>query len=225
MTETEKDNKTEKSINADGVVLTYYTDPLCCWSWAMMPQLRQLKEITGNSINIRYCMAGMLPDWNSYHDTVNAISRPVQMGPLWMEVRHRTGVALHDRIWMTDPPASSYPACIAVKCAGLQGSEYEEQMFGVLQEAVMVEGKNIARNIVLAEAADKMPLPFDRNQFREDILKGRGIEAFRKDMEEIRLSAIERFPSVTISANGKAILITGYRNAEVLTQGIQKLLA
>jgi len=124
---------------------------------------------------------------------------------------------------MTDPPASSYPACIAVKCAGLQGSEYEEMMFRALQETVMLEGRNIARNTVLSETADKMPPAFNGDQFREDLLAGRGIEAFRKDMEEIRLHSIERFPSIKIDANAKAILITGYRHTDVLLQGIQKL--
>jgi hypothetical protein len=64
----------------------------------------------------------MIADWESSSDPLNSVSRPLQMGPIWREARHLSGAPLDDRIWALDPPASSYPACLAVKAAELQSA-------------------------------------------------------------------------------------------------------
>lgn len=224
MTETtQQTDKSKTSIAADRVALVYYTDPLCCWSWALQPQLDQLQTELGKKLSIRYCMGGLIPDWNAYYDETNSISRPIQMGPLWMEVHHRTGIPLHDRIWMTDPPASSYPACIAVKSAGLQGEEYEHLMLHILREEIMLKGRNIAKTAVLLDAAERLPHGFDQAQFRKNLLSISGIEAFREDLNEIALQHIRRFPSLKITIGTKSVLITGYRKYEVLRKAIESI--
>jgi len=226
MTETTTGIPTVADIQqaADGVALVCYTDPLCCWSYAMQPQIEELQSLLGEKLTIRYCMGGLIPDWNSYHDTVNSISRPLQMGPLWMEVRHRSGLPLQDRLWISDPPASSYPACIAVKAAGLQGSHFEPLMLHALRQLAMVQGKNVARNAVLSEAATLMPESFDQARFHTELMSGAGTGAFRKDLEEVRKLGLERFPAVKISTGGKAAMITGFRTAAVLLEGISRIL-
>ncbi len=102
---------------ADQVEITYYTDPLCCYSWAFEPQWRRLRYEFEGRISWQYIMGGLLPGWNNYNDELNSVSRPVQMGPVWMQASHISGMPMPNRIWLEDPPASSYPACIAVKCA------------------------------------------------------------------------------------------------------------
>jgi predicted DsbA family dithiol-disulfide isomerase len=70
-----------------------------------------------------------------------------------MHARHFSGVYIDDRIWITDPPASSFPACIAVKSAELQGAACGSQYLALARRAVMVDNKNIARLEVLLELA------------------------------------------------------------------------
>jgi putative protein-disulfide isomerase len=140
-------------VKAGMVDITYYTDPLCCWSWAMETSWQKLLSTLRDEINYRYCMAGMLPSWDAYHDTLNAVTRPVQMGPVWMHARQMSGVPINDRIWITDPPASSYPACIAVKCAEMQSRMLGEKYLYKLREAVMMNGQNIAKTEVLQSIA------------------------------------------------------------------------
>jgi putative protein-disulfide isomerase len=41
----------------------------------------------------------------------------MHMGPEWMQAGRIAGLMVADKIWITDPPSSSFPACIAVKCA------------------------------------------------------------------------------------------------------------
>jgi predicted DsbA family dithiol-disulfide isomerase len=214
---------TGKQQEADQVDIAFYTDPLCCWSYAMDIQLQKLVNEYGEKMTVRHCMGGMIPDWNNYNDEVNAVTRPIQMGPVWMEASHRSGVYMYDRIWKEDPPASSYPACIAVKCAGLQSENFEYEYLRLVRKAVMKHGKNIARNSVLFEVAESMPVPFDAKQFREDLLSGAGKPAFHKDLEEVRSRQIFRFPTLTISSAGQGMIITGYKTFEHLRDIINKI--
>jgi putative protein-disulfide isomerase len=207
----------------DRVELVYYTDPLCCWSWAMEAPLQRLLEEDRGRMSIRYCMGGMIPDWTSYNDPVNAVTKPIQMGPVCMEVRHLTGVAIDDRIWVLDPPASSYPACIAVKTAGLQSKQAEVEYLQLLREAVMTKGKNISRNAVLFELAEQVETEFNFEQFRGDLLTGPGKAAFLEDLKEVRTEQIQRFPTLALRHKGKGLIITGYKPYEVLQAALKKI--
>src|SRR5690606_12765756 len=104
----------------DRVEIEFYTDPLCCWSWAFEPHWRRLRYEYQGKIVWRYRLGGMLPDWKSYNDPINTVSRPIQMGPVWTDASHLSGMPIDSLLWFYNPPESSYPACIAVKCAQLQ---------------------------------------------------------------------------------------------------------
>src|SRR4051812_40504790 len=108
------------------VNIVYYTDPLCCWSWAFEPQWKRLQYEFGSQLSWHNCLGGLLQSWEAFNDPINAINRPLQMGPLWFQAKHISGMPVYDRIWIEDPPSSSYPACLAVKCAGLQSAQAEE---------------------------------------------------------------------------------------------------
>lgn len=169
-------------------------------------------------------MGGLLPNWESFNDPMNAINRPVQMGPLWFEAKYISGMPIQDQIWITDPPSSSYPACIAVKCAALQSAEAEEAYLRKLREAVMLHTKNIAQQQVLIDIAATLAKDIygilDIEQFKNDLQNGNGYEAFRKDLLQVRYHKISRFPTLTISANNKAVMIVGYRPYSVLLDAI-----
>src|SRR5579885_885506 len=123
----------------DQVAITYFTDPLCCWSWAMEPQWRRLRYEFGDRVRCRVRMGGLLADWQSFHDPITAVSRPGQMGPHWFAAARASGMPIDERVWMEDPPASSYPACLAVKAAELQGGTAGARYLRRLREAVMLE--------------------------------------------------------------------------------------
>ncbi|HYC27745.1 MAG TPA: DsbA family protein, partial [Chitinophagaceae bacterium] len=162
------------------IEITIYTDPLCCWSWAFEPQLQQLQKDLGGKATWQYRMGGLLPSWENFHDEVNAVTRPVQMGPVWMHAGQIAGLPIQHQLWMRDPPASSYPACIAVKCAQLQSAALGELMLRLLREACMTEGKNIARQTVLFDTAEKLASIdpcFNLEQFKDDLSNDKGLEA------------------------------------------------
>lgn len=217
---------THTSAQVDLINITYYTDPLCCWSWAFENTRQQIISAF-NNITWRYCMGGLLPAWNNYHDVVNSISKPLQMGPMWMHASKITGVNLRDDIWAKDPPASSYPACVAVKCAGLQSEAAEEKYLYLLRNGCMMHGKNIAKADVLFEIANVLAsdenLDFDIKIFRRHLLGNEGKDAFRKDLQEVKYHGINRFPSLLIKNNKTAKLITGYQSFETIANVLNDL--
>jgi len=75
--------------NEGRVEIVYYTDPLCCWSWAFEPQWRRLQYKLRDKLSVRYCMGGLIADWKNFNDEVNSINRPAQMGAKGMAVNKR----------------------------------------------------------------------------------------------------------------------------------------
>jgi len=216
------------TITAGQVEVTYFTDPLCCWSWAMEPQWRRFRFEFRDRVQWRYCMSGLLPAWNQFQDSAHAVSRPAQMGPLWMEASHLSGMPINSAVWALNPPASSYPACIAVKCAQAQSFDAGENYLRLLREAIMLHGKNIADVAVLFDVADYlsaiMASLFDAERFRQDWESKEGVAAFRNDLAEVRLKNIKRFPTLLFRRQDKApMVLQGYRPYAVWLQLLQQL--
>ncbi len=211
-----------------GIEITLYTDPLCCWSWGMQPQFQELQaEMKLSSSQVKYKMGGLLPSWNHFDDAVNSIRKPIQMGSEWHHAQAVSGRKINDKIWITDPPASSFPACIAVKCAELQSPPLGIQYFNNLQEAVMVKGKNIATTTVLLETALDLATDnprFNLFRFREDLLGEAGKAGFRRDLQECKYLNITRLPTILFrSADSRSIILTGYQSMESLRNALTKL--
>lgn len=210
-------------------MVTYYTDPLCCWSWALEPHWNRLKSDYQQLIKWRYVMGGMIQDWTTYNDPMNAISRPIQFGPIWMHASQVSGTPIDYSIWHKDPPASSFPSCIAVKCASLQSPRAAELLLHDLRKAVMVEGRNISREPVIMEAAEALnkrsPNIFDYDKFICSWKDGSGIEAFSGDLRQTRFLKIGRYPTITFTAGGPTgVMITGYRPYLILEESLKKML-
>ncbi len=233
---TVENHKSEKRLytplpqQADLVTITYYTDPLCCWSWAFEPEWKKILENFSHAITWRYCMGGLLPGWNNYHDAINSISRPLQMGPMWMHAAELTGVYIQHDIWAKDPPSSSYPACVAVKCAALQSADAGEKYLFLLREACVTKGKNIAKQSVLFETAalleNENKFQFHIELFKQNFLGAEGREAFRKDLQEVKYYGINRFPSLVIkNPSGNAKLLTGFKTYKTVAETLIELLA
>lgn len=204
-----------------GIEMTVYTDPLCCWTWAMNAHWKALRdELKGYLLGIEYKMGGLLPSWKHFSDQVNSIQKPIQMGPEWLHARVVSGAEINNRIWITDPPSSSFPACIAVKCAEMQSAVIGEYYLFALQEAVMVKNLNIADSNILLLVASSISTIFpDFNlfKFRKDLFGDRGKTAFRKDVQECKYAGINRFPTIIIKSKaGWSVRVTGYQTYESL---------
>jgi putative protein-disulfide isomerase len=161
-------------------------------------------------------MGGLLPSWKNFVDPMNSVNRPAQMGPIWMEASHITGMPIESAIWIQNPPLSSYPACIAVKAAGMQSFEAGEIYLRLVREAIMIYKQNISEVSVLLNIAKDittlMQSSFDFVQFKHDLHSEEALEAFRKDVAEVQAKQITRFPTLLIrKQGGPSLIMTGYR--------------
>lgn len=214
-------------IKAEGWSIMVYTDPLCVWSWAMRAAwLRFLSSF--EPIEVTYRMAGLLPSWSQFADHQNAISKPIQMGPEWAHARAISRAFIDDKIWVVDPPASSYPACIAVKAAALQGRAAGEQYFYLTQKAVMTGRKNIAKTAVLQQLAEELKAEapeFDADRFASDLTGAEARRLFRLDSMDWKYLQAGRLPAMIFKhPSGRGVLLTGYQTSETLHRGIASLL-
>ena len=203
----------------------YYTDPLCCWSWGMEPQMRKLRYLLRDRLQIEYVMGGLISDWKHFSDQLNDISSPSQVGPLWMEAKHMTGQPMDEFLWVKDPVDTTYPACMAVKAAELQSAIAGEAMLRKLREAVMLQQKNIGNKEVILEVAsglaDKDIL--DLATFERVWMSQQAADLFRKDLEKIKIKGITRFPTLLIYTNDRSLQVTGYRPFKVLLDAFKNL--
>lgn len=198
----------------NSIEITYYTDPLCCWSWGMEPSISQLLSDFGERVNLRYCMGGLLPNWERFTDPVNHVSRPIQMGPVWMHAARVTGMDIKHQLWYHDPPTSSYPACIAFKTVEIQSKDYATKYLQMLRTACMLNGHNISKRDILFDLARELGKEFpdfDVIRFEKEYQNGKGKEAFRSDLDEVQLKKITRFPTFIFRYGADSLIATGYR--------------
>lgn len=186
----------------------------------MQPQWEKMQQAFSSTLTVNYKMAGLIPSWNNFNDSLNSIRRPSHMGPEWMHAKATTGTDIDNRIWIVDPPASSFPACIAVKCAELQSPAAGARYFRVLQQAVMTRNLNIAHTEILLELARQYsqtdPL-FNLFLFQEDLLGEKGKDAFRKDWQETKYRGITRLPTLIFRSTGqKPVVLSGFQPYELL---------
>ena len=212
----------------DRIEVLCFTDPLCCWSAALQPHLEKLKAEFHGNIHIRYLMSAMIPDWKTYHDPLFSVQKPIQMGPVWMEARHTTGADINDQIWVTDPPSSSFPPCLAVKTAEIQSPQAGERMLFALREAVMKKGLNIAKESIISGVAEElsslMPGEFDLDLFKREYNQGESRNLLREDLREVKIHQVGRFPTLIVRKKGqKTIMMTGYRPYESLASAFEYL--
>lgn len=222
----QQENSDHRAPSATGRLhIIYYTDPLCCWSWTFESAWQQLKHDYAPILSWRYCMAGLLADWKTYHDPLNAVSKPLQMGPVWMQAKQLSQTQINDRIWYEDPPASSYPACVAVKCAARQSQTAEELYLQQLRKAVMLQGRNIAKKETLLTVANEVAAEtgvLNVSLFEKELAHPDVIAAFKKDLQEVSFRNITRFPTLLITSPDKkgGLMLTGSRPYTALTGAI-----
>jgi len=189
----------------------------------MRPAFERLRIEWGDAMRVQYKMGGLLPSWKHFQDAAHSINRPSQMGPEWLHAADLSGVAIDSRVWVNDPPASSYPACIAVKCVQLQAQDFAGTYLYLLNKALMEEGKNIPKTDELLEAAWLLRdgySHFDLSRFRDDLMGAAGKEAFRKDLVDAKYLGINRFPTLVIKRKDRpTTMLTGYQTYVSLRAG------
>jgi putative protein-disulfide isomerase len=141
--------------------LLYVTDPLCSGCWVLEPAWRRLLYRYRDALTVTYVYAGLLPAWEGFGDGSAAISAPTDVAPHWDAVASASGQPIDSRVWLTDPPGSSFPASIAAAAVRLVAREQEGRYLRRLRELVFLERRNIARPAVLRQALAALEIDSD----------------------------------------------------------------
>jgi predicted DsbA family dithiol-disulfide isomerase len=143
-----------------------------------------------------------------------------------MHAAQLIGRPIDHLLWMKDPPSSSYPAGVAVKCAHLQSAELGVAYFKCVQRSAMLNSKNVAKQQVLEEIAAELAAEnpsFSLEQFMADYQQGNGIIGFREDLALVARYRVTRFPTLILEVEKeKGIVISGYRTSEQIMAAIDQ---
>ena len=81
-----------------------FTDPFCGWCWAAEPQLRRLRSEFGGGVAITFVLAGLR----------RALSDGPALAAAALDAAAASGMPVDPRVFLRDPPSSTYPASLAV---------------------------------------------------------------------------------------------------------------
>ncbi|MBV8430062.1 MAG: DsbA family protein [Solirubrobacterales bacterium] len=158
----------------------YYTDPACPWSWAFEPSFRRLVWELGGELDIAYVMCGMRRE----------LDDGPQLARQALEASAQSGMPVDPRLWLEGPPASSHPACIAVKAAAEQGlaGPYLRRV----REGLFCRRRRLDTADALMEEARAVP-GLDPDRFQIDLGSHATLEAFGADLERAQAVAPEHW--------------------------------
>jgi protein-disulfide isomerase-like protein with CxxC motif len=152
----------------------YHTDPACSASWAAEPRLRRLLLEFGADLEVTYVMGGLARE---FEDLPGLVMK-------WLDHVGEAGMPVDPRIWGSDAPRSSYPACIAFLAAAEQGAEAAERYLRALREGFMCHRRKLDGPEALVDEARRAGL--DPQRFRIDLESNATLEAFGSDLEATR---------------------------------------
>jgi putative protein-disulfide isomerase len=150
----------------------YFTDPACPWSWAWEPSLRRLSREFGDGVRITFVLGGLARRFGPPEDLVAE----------WLDAADRSGMPIDPRLWWEAPPASSFPACLAVKAAAEQGPEVAAPYLRRLRLGLLCARRKLDATEALVEEARAVP-GLDVARFRIGLASNAIVEAFGRDLE------------------------------------------
>ncbi len=193
------------------VHVRYYTDPACPWSWALEPAVRRLQNEFDAGLRFTYVMCGML----------GGRGDPLELVGEMLEAS-QNGMPVDPRLWLSGAPASSHPACIAVKAAGDQGQE--ARYLRRLREGFQCRRRKLDNGDSLLEEARVLG-GLDLERFRIDLASHATLEAFGADLarahnvpEEHQAPGTGRvvLPSLEFQGEGHQSAVYGYADHAAL---------
>ncbi len=206
------------SATAPKVEILYFTDPFCSWCWAMEPVILKVQEVYRDQVHVRPVMGGLVEDMARFTDAANGISSTADVAPHWEEVAHRTGQPIDGSFMRgnTDPHWGTWPACVSVKAAGLQGEALGEGFLRRLRRAAQAEGRNASAREVYEAIAEATP-GLDLDRFKQAIADGSAQRAFQEDRAIGAQVGVRAFPTFLVmnadrESKSRPIMMGGARD-------------
>jgi predicted DsbA family dithiol-disulfide isomerase len=204
------------------VEIIHYADPWCWWSWGLEPVLQRLKEVYGNQVRVTYKMAGVFDDVKQWMNEYGVENDQALVN--WVKDSSSITRMPTDPSYLVKAGVkSSWPACIAVKAAQLQGEHLAELFYRRLMEEIQVEAKNGSEETIYLQIAKEAGL--DPSQLQKDAKSQKLLEEFHKDMETMKKHDINYLTLVLKTGDGREEAISEVFTAAKYEEVLEKLSA
>lgn len=164
------------------VEVRVFTDPACVWSWSFEPVVRALMVEFGEGLRWTFVMGGLAREYAP--DAGYGGAGHAGMIEHWLDASAESGMPNDPRTWLSSPPRTTYPACMAVKAAQEQGPDLGRRCLRTLREGFLCSRRRLEASEDLVDAARASGLDADR--FRVDLGSHAIVEAFGADLELAR---------------------------------------
>ncbi len=209
-----------------GIRIVEYTDPYSVWCWGCEPAVRRLEALFPDAVRVDVVMGGLFEDFGPvreywartsggrWKDSVLTFMRAVAD-------QHRMPMDPERMLAAVDDFESTWPACIAVKAAELQGPAGGRRYLRRLREAVLIEGRPIHRRDVQAELAEDVGL--DAARFVRALADGSADRSFHADLETCQARGVTGFPTFELTRGLVSLRIEGWQPWEVVDKAVRNL--
>lgn len=207
------------------VHVTWFTDPISVWCWGCEPVIRRLQVRYATSVELEFVMGGLFEDFGPLREYWARMS-----GGRWQDsVRaFLDAVAAHHRMPMDVPRMmssiedlkSTWPSCIAVKAAGLQGKAQEYPYLRRFREAMYLEGRDTTTRESHIELASELGL--DVPKFVRALEDGSAEAAFQADLELCRTKSVTGFPTFELRRDSASARLDGWQPWDAFEEALQE---
>lgn len=208
------ETRTAVHAAAGRVRVVWYTDPINVWCWGCEPAVRRLQVRYASSVEVEVVMGGLFEDFTPIREYWARMS-----GGRWQDsVRaFLDAVAAHHRMPMDVPQMmasvedmrSTWPSCIAVKAAGLQGRVHEYPYLRRYREAMYLEGRRTTDRDVQVELSREIGL--DPDAFARALDDGTADAAFHADLDVCRSKGVTGFPTFELERESTTARLDGWQ--------------
>jgi len=207
------------------VHVVWYTDPINVWCWGCEPAIRRVQARYPDRVQVDVVMGGLFEDFSPIRDSWARMS-----GGRWQDsvLAFLTAVAAHHRMPMDVPKMmtsvddlkSTWPSCIAVKAAGLQGTAREVLYLRRFREAMYIEGRTTTHRDVQVELAREIGL--DVAAFEHALDDGSAEAAFHKDLDLCRSKSVTGFPTFEFVRGAATARLEGWQPWDAFEEALRE---
>jgi putative protein-disulfide isomerase len=206
------------------VHVAWFTDPINVWCWGCEPGIRRLQVRYAGTVEVDVVMGGLFEDFSPIRESWARMS-----GGRWQDsVRaFLEAVASHHRMPMdvarmmasVEDLTSTWPSCIAVKAAGLQGKGRGVSYLRRFREAMYIEGRATTSRGVQLELASEIGLDVDA--FARSLDDGKAEAAFQTDLDLCRSKSVTGFPTFELRRDAATARLEGWQPWDAFDEALQ----
>jgi protein-disulfide isomerase-like protein with CxxC motif len=186
--------------------ITYYTDPVCMWSFAFEPHWIRLIENLAHQINFDVKMGGLV-----YPGTSSPYTAKESAMALKNEIQDKTGVSISPALWEKHQLQSSYPACISFYSSIDESFAKRVKFLRRLRQEYLLRGNYFMIESDFFEILKTSKIDLER--FHHYWKSGIAYREFLIGLASNNAQGIHSFPTLKISRPGQSpVFFHGFHN-------------